>query len=61
MTQPWVMGNNCVKYYPDPTIGNEELWPGHRLLVYVHYDLGDITLVQGHDTSLGHGQQLCEV
>ena len=24
-------------------------------------DLGDMTLGQGHDTSLGHGQQLCEI
>ena len=24
-------------------------------------DLGDMTLVQGHDTPLGHGQQLCEI
>ena len=23
-------------------------------------DLGDMTLRQGHDTLLGHGQQLCE-
>ena len=29
---------------------------------YVHYDLdlGDITLGQGRDTPLGHGQQFCE-
>ena len=25
------------------------------------YDLGDMNLVQGHDTPLGHGQQLCEI
>ena len=24
-------------------------------------DLGDMTLGQGHDTPLGHGQQLCEI
>ena len=24
-------------------------------------DLGGITLGQGHDTTLGHGQQLCEI
>ena len=24
-------------------------------------DLGDMTLAQGHDTSFGHGQQLCEI
>ena len=28
---------------------------------YVHLDLGDMTLGQGHDTPLGHGQQLCEI
>ena len=111
MTHPWVMDNNCVKYYPDPTwqwgvmartrisgmcalwpwsrrcdlwsrswhtlgswtrivwniiqiqYGSDELWPGHRFLVCVHYDLdlGEMTLGQGHDTPLGHGQQLCEI
>ena len=40
---------------------NEE--PGHRFWVCVHCDLalGDMTLGQGHDTPLGHGQQLCEI
>ena len=39
-------------------LGSEELWPGHRFLVYVHcdLDLGDITLGQGHDPPLGNGQ-----
>ena len=34
-----------------------------RYWVYVHcdLDLGEMTLGQGHDTSLGHGQQLCEI
>ena len=34
-----------------------------RFWVCVHYDLdlGDMTLGQGHDTPLGHGQQLCEI
>ena len=29
----------------------------------MHCDLalGDLTLGQGHDTPLGHGQQLCEI
>ena len=29
----------------------------------MHWDhgLGDMTFIQGHDTSLGHGQQLCEI
>ena len=116
MTHPWVMENNCVKYYPDATwqwgvmartrifgicvlwpwlwkymydlgsrswhtLGSlttivwniikiqrcrcsEELLPGHIFWVCVHcdLDLGDImTLVQGHDTPLGHGQNLCEI
>ena len=44
-------------------LGSEELWPGHRYLVCVHCDLDlrDMTLGQGHDTPLGHGQQLCEI
>ena len=106
MTHPWVMDNNCVKYYLDPTWqwgvmartrnlgmcalwpwpwrydlvsriwhtlwpwttivwniiqiqhGSEELWPVHGFWVCGHcdLDLGDMTLGQGHDTSLGHGQ-----
>ena len=30
-------------------------------LLYVHLDLEGMTLGQGHDTPLGHGQQLCEI
>ena len=43
--------------------GSEELWPGHGFTEYVHsgLDLGDMTLGQGHNTPLGHGQQLCEI
>ena len=41
--------------------GSEELWSGHIFRVYVHCDLGDMTLSQGHGTPLGHGQQLCEI
>ena len=39
------------------------LWPGHGIRVCVHFDLdlGGMTLGQGHDTPLGHGQQLCEI
>ena len=29
--------------------------------VHCDLDLGDMTLGQGHDTPLGHGQQLCEI
>ena len=32
-----------------------------RVYVHCHHDLGDMTLGQGHDTPLGHGQQLCEI
>ena len=41
--------------------GSEELWPGNRFWVCVHCDLGDMTLGQVHDTSMGHGQKLCEI
>ena len=111
MTHPWVMDNNCVKYYLDPTwqwgvmartqnlgmcalwpwpwrydlgsrlwhtlgswttivwniiqiqLGSEELWPRHGFWICVHcdLDLGGMTLDQGYDTPLGHGQQLCEI
>ena len=62
MTHPWVMDNNSVKYYPDPT-WSEELWPGHGIWVCVHCDLDirDTTMGQGHDTFLGHGQKVCEI
>ena len=29
MIHPWVMDNNCVKYYPDRTQVGTKLWPGH--------------------------------
>ena len=62
MTHPWVMDNNCVKYYPDQTsqwggmaqtriLGMCALWPCPW-----RFDLG-----QCHDTPLGHGQQSCEI
>ena len=41
--------------------GSEELRSGHRFLVYVHCDLDLGDMGQGHDTPLGHGQQLCEM
>ena len=42
---------------------SEELWPRQRFWICVHcdLDLGGMTLGQGHDTFLGHGQQLCEI
>ena len=44
-------------------VSNEKLWPVHRifLCVYRDFDLEDIILGQGYDTSLRHGQQLCEI
>ena len=42
-------------------LGSEELWPGHRFMVCVHRDLGDMTLGLGLDTPLGHEQQFCEI
>ena len=45
--------------------GSEELWPGQGFLVCVHcdldLDLGGMTLGEGHDTPLRHGQQLSEI
>ena len=54
MTHPWVMDNNYVQIQHS----NEELWSGHRFSICMHCDLdiGDKTLCQGHDTTLGHGQ-----
>ena len=60
----------CVNCYHDPeghdTMGDilsksnmeVKLWPGRSFSVYVHGDLdfGYVTLAQGHDTPLGHGQ-----
>ena len=44
-------------------LGSYELWPRHGFLVCVHCDLdiGEMTLGQDHDTSLGHGQQISEI
>ena len=43
--------------------GSEELWPGLIFWICFRCDLelSDMALVQGHDTPLGHGQQLCEI
>ena len=40
-----------------------ELCPGHGFWgrVYCYLDFRNRTLGQGHDTPLGHGQQLCEI
>ena len=44
-------------------LGSGELWLGHGFWVCVHCDLSnrDMTLGQGYDTPLGHGQQLYEI
>ena len=41
----------------------KKLWPGHGFWLCVHgdFDLGDISLGQGHDTILGYGHELCEI
>ena len=43
--------------------GSEELRPRHhfRACMQCNLDLRDTTLGHGHDTPLGHGQQLCEI
>ena len=33
----------------------------HYVYIYCDLDRDNITLGQGHDTPLGHGQQLCEI
>ena len=62
MTHPWVIDNKCLKYCSNPSyqwkvMARTRIW----LCVYWDIDLGDMTLGQGHDTPLGHGQQLSEV
>ena len=62
VTHPWVMDNNCVKYYPDTT-WQWEVMAWTRILgmcALCHLGLGDMTLGQGHETPLGHGQQLID-
>ena len=53
---------NCVIYYQDQTwhrnlIARTGFW----VSVHCGHNLGDMTLGQGHDTPLGHGQQLWEI
>ena len=61
MTHPWVMDNNCVKYmyYPDRS-WQWGVKARTRIPANVRFDhvLGYLTLGQGHDTPMGHGQQL---
>ena len=62
MTYQWVMDNNCVKCYPDPT-WQWGVMAWTRIFGTLHndLDLSDMTFGQGHDTPLGHGQQVCEI
>jgi hypothetical protein len=59
---PLVQCNNSLKYYSNPCI-SANLWSGQCLNHYEHSDLDlwTITLNKGHGTSLGPGQQSCEI
>ena len=52
------MDNNCMNII-QIQYGSMELWPlqGFRVYMYMHCDLnlGEMTLVWGHDITLGHG------
>ena len=65
MTHPWVMNNNCVNNHPDQTWKWGVMVRIRIFCVCAEWvcdlDLGCKTLGQGHDTPLGHGQQLCEI
>jgi hypothetical protein len=62
VTLPWVQCKNSMKYYSNPCF-QWKLRPGQCLNHNEHWDidLRPITLNQGHDTSLGPGQQSCEI
>ena len=57
--------NNCLKYLisrSNMAVRSYGLDTDFRnRYVCTDLDLGDMTLVQGHDTTLGHGQQLREI
>ena len=63
MTHRCVMDNKCMKYYPDPTWqwGVMAQDTDFRYVCTLTSALWDMTLGQGHDTPLGHGQQLCDI
>ena len=44
-------------------LGSEELWPAYWFWICVrcNLDFGDMTFGQGHYTTLGHRQRLCEI
>jgi hypothetical protein len=62
VTLPWLQSNNSVKYYSIHAF-SKNLWPRQCLNHCEHSDLDfwPITLNQEHDTSLGLGQQSCEI
>ena len=60
MTPPCGMDNKCVKYNPDPNL-QWGVMAQTQILCMCDLDLGYWTLCQGHDTPLGHGQQLSEI
>ena len=55
MTRPWVMDNNCVKYYPDPT------WQWRVMARTMISNMCALWHWRYHDSPLGNGQQLCEI
>ena len=62
MSYPWARENNGVNIINIQN-GSEVLRPGHHFWVCMlcDLDLRDVTFGHGHDTPLGHGQQLCEI
>ena len=56
-----LLGQNKYVEYIQIQYDSKELLPGHRFWLCVPCDLDDVTLSQGHETHLGHGQQLCEI
>ena len=54
--------DTIARYIIKIQLGSNNLWSGHSYgYVCSDNDRGDMTLGQGHDTPLGHGQQLCEI
>ena len=63
MTHPFGSSTTIVRKSIHNKQGSEELLPEHGFWACLHcdLDLGDMTLGETHDTSFGHGQQLCEI
>ena len=51
-----IAGMCAVTLTSDMTLGLMMLWSGHEFWECMHSDLGDMTLSQGHDKPLDHGQ-----